>query len=55
MLLLAILGYYRLFHYKFFFFYYKLFHPILFLAILRNFSIWLLVILLLSLVVINGD
>jgi len=43
MLLLAILGYY------------KLFHLILFLAIINNFNVWLLVILLLKLlVVING-
>jgi hypothetical protein len=35
--------------------YYKLFHPRLFLAILSNYNIWLLVILLLRLlVVING-
>jgi len=55
MLLLPILGYYRLSHLKFFFFYYKLFHPRLFLAILSHFNIWLLVVfLLVLLVVING-
>jgi hypothetical protein len=55
MLLLAILGYYRLFHRKLFFVYYKLFHPIIFLAIQNNSNIWLLVIyLLVLLVVINS-
>jgi hypothetical protein len=55
MLLLAIISYYKLFHLTLFFVYYKLFHPRLFLAILRNFNIWLLVVLLLVLlVVING-
>jgi hypothetical protein len=53
MLLLAILGYYRLFH--FIFLNYKLFHLRLFLAILNNSNIWLLVVILLVLlVVING-
>jgi hypothetical protein len=55
MLLLKILGYYRLFHLKLFFFYYKLFHLRSFLAILNKSNIWLLVVILLVLlVVING-
>jgi hypothetical protein len=55
MLLLIILGYYKLFHLKLFFVYYKLFHPKLFFTILSNSNIWLLaIILLVLLVVING-
>jgi hypothetical protein len=47
MLLLTILGYYSLFHLKIFLIYYRLFHPRLFLAILNNYNIWLLVVILL--------
>jgi hypothetical protein len=43
MLLLIILGFYRLFHFKL----YELFHPKLFLVILSNFHIWLLVAIIL--------
>jgi hypothetical protein len=55
MLLLTILGYYRLFHLKLLLFYIILFHSKLFLGILNNSNIWLLVVILLGLlVVING-
>jgi hypothetical protein len=52
MLLLVILGYYRLFHLKIILLNYKLFHPILFLAILSNCNIWILVATLLVLLVV---
>jgi hypothetical protein len=45
MLLLAILGYYKLFHLKIIFFYCRLFHFKLFLTILSNYNIWLLVVI----------
>ncbi len=55
MLLLAILGYYRLIHFKLLLSINKLLCPRLFLGIPNNFNIWLLVVILLVLLmVING-